>query len=71
MTELNPELPDYIKPSDLILKKRPNKEKEVRQFKNFMEMLNKIQANILFGETLKQMLVYSKFMKELLLGNGS
>lgn len=66
MTELNPELPDYIKPSDLILKKRPNKEKEVRQFKNFMEMLNKIKVSIPFYETLEQMSNYDKFMKELL-----
>lgn len=38
------------------------------QFKKFMEMLNKIQVNILFYEALKQMPVYEKFMKELLSG---
>lgn len=35
-------------------------------FKKFMEMLNKIQVNILFCESLEQILVYAKFMKELL-----
>lgn len=50
------------------MKKTPKKEKEVSQFKKFMEMLNKIQVNILFYEALKQMPVYEKFMKELLSG---
>lgn len=33
-----------------------------------MDMLTKIQANILLCEALKQMLVYAKFMKEHVLG---
>lgn len=38
------------------------------QFKNFMEMLTKIQVNIPFCESLKKMPIYAKFMKDLLLG---
>lgn len=68
MTEPNYELPYYIKPCFSILKKQPKKEKEVGPFKKFMEMLNKVQVSIPFCEALEQMLVYAKFMKELLSG---
>lgn len=36
------------------------------QFEKFMDMLTKIQINIPFCEALEDMLVYAKFMKELL-----
>lgn len=39
---------------------------EVGQFKNFMEMLTALQVNIPFCDAFEQMLVYAKFMKELL-----
>lgn len=50
------------------MKKKPKKDMEVSQFKRFTEMLNKIQANIPFGEALEQMSIYAKFMKDLLSG---
>ncbi|XP_050898001.1 uncharacterized protein LOC127104904 [Lathyrus oleraceus] len=67
MNESNPELPHYIKPPYLILKKKPKKETKVRQFNKFMDMLTKIQINIPFCEALEHMHVYAKFMKEILL----
>lgn len=48
LIEPSAELPDYIKPSYPILKKKPKKEMEVGQFKNFIDMLPKIQVNIPF-----------------------
>ena len=33
-----------------------------------MELFSQLQVNIAFGEALDQMLVYAKFMKELLTG---
>lgn len=68
LNEPNPELPDYIKPSYPILKKTPKKEKEMSKYKKFVEILNNIKVNISLCEALEKMCVYSKFMKELLLG---
>lgn len=42
---------------------------EVGKFKKFIEMLTSLQVNIPFCDALEQMLVYAKFMKELLNGN--
>jgi len=44
------------------------KKKEESQFKKFMELFSQLQVNISSGEALDQMLVYAKFMKELLTG---
>lgn len=68
LNEPKPELPNYIKQPYLNLKKKPKKEKEMFQFKKFMNMLNKIHVNIPFCEALEQIPVYAKLMKELLLG---
>ncbi|GAU34018.1 hypothetical protein TSUD_393640 [Trifolium subterraneum] len=46
-------------------KKKVNEE-DPQQFKKFMKMLHNLQMNIPFVETLEQMPVYAKFMKELL-----
>lgn len=69
LNEPNPELLDYITPSYPILKMKPKLEMKVDQFKKFMDILTKIQVNIPFVEALEYMLVYVKFMKELLSGN--
>jgi len=44
----------------------PSRRDEERQFIRFMDILKKLQINIPFTEALEQMLVYAKFMKELL-----
>jgi len=59
-------VPSYVKLPYPHLAK--NKKKEESQFKKFMELFSQLQVNIPFGETLDQMLVYAKFMKELLTG---
>lgn len=41
---------------------------EVGQFKIFIEMIIVLQVNILFCDAFEQMLVYAKFMKEILNG---
>lgn len=45
--------------------KKPKKEMEVGQFKNLMDMWNKMQVNIPFFDALEQILVFAKFMKEI------
>lgn len=52
----------------MILKKKPKKEIEVDLLKKIMEMLEKIQVNIIFCKAFKQMHIYAKFMKELFSG---
>jgi hypothetical protein len=46
-------------------RKKP-KAKDHQNFKKFMKMFHSLQVNIPFAEALQQMLVYAKFMKELL-----
>lgn len=53
LNELNPELPDYMKPPYPILKKKSNIEMEVGEFKTFMKMLTKIKVNIPLCEALE------------------
>lgn len=53
LTKPNNELPYYIKPPYLILKRKQKKEMQVGQFKKLMEMLNKIWVNIPFCEALE------------------
>lgn len=68
INELTSDLPDYIKPPYPFIKKKPKRDMEVGKFKKLMEMLTELQVNIPFYDALKQMLVYGKFMKELLNG---
>jgi len=42
------------------------KEKQEGQFKKFMELFTQLKVNIPFSETLDQMPVYAKFMKDML-----
>lgn len=62
-------LPDYIKtPYPFLKDKHKKKDEKEEQFKNFKEMFRRIQVNIPFYEAMDQMLVYAKFIKELLSG---
>jgi len=59
-------VPSYVKlPYPHLAKK---KKKEEGQFKKFMELFSQLQVNIPFSKALDQMLVYAKFMKDLLIG---
>ena len=51
LTEPNPSLPDYIKPSFPIIKKKPIQEDEAVVFPKFKEMLTTPQANTLETHT--------------------
>jgi len=44
----------------------PSKKDKDRQFLRFMDVLKRLQINILFTEALEQMPTYVRFMKELL-----
>ena len=59
-------MPPYVKLLYPHLSKK--KEKQEGQFKKFMELCSQLQVNIPFSEVLDQMLVYAKFMKDLLTG---
>lgn len=60
-------LRDYIKAPYTFLKGGPkSNDGKNEQLKIIKEMLRKIQVNIPFSEAMDQMLVYVKFMKELL-----
>lgn len=69
LNKRNSELSYYVKPLYPILKKKTKKEKKDGQFKKFMENAAKHQVNVPFGESLEKMLVYAKFMKDLLTRN--
>ncbi|XP_050909933.1 uncharacterized protein LOC127123788 [Lathyrus oleraceus] len=62
----NPELPDYIKPPYLIIKKKPLQEDEVKLFTKFKEMLATFQVSISFHEILELIPKFAKFMLALL-----
>lgn len=62
----NLDLPDYIKLSYPIIKKKPLQEDEAWLFARFKEMLAKLQVSIYFHEVLELMPKFSKFMKALL-----
>ncbi|XP_050920394.1 uncharacterized protein LOC127138032 [Lathyrus oleraceus] len=66
LNEPNPHLSDYIRPPYHLNKKKPKIKMEVGKFKKFMEMLTALQVNIPFCDALKKILVYAKFMKEIL-----
>ncbi|XP_050909913.1 uncharacterized protein LOC127123760 [Lathyrus oleraceus] len=68
LTEPNPSLPDYIKPSFPIIKKKPIQEDEAVVFPKFKEMLTTPQVSISFHEILELMPKSVKFMKALLKG---
>lgn len=68
LNDLNPKLPDYIKPQYPIIDKKPLQEDEVRLFARFKEMLTTLQVIIYFHEVLEIMLKFAKFMKALLNG---
>lgn len=59
------EVPSYVKLPYPHLSKK--KKKEEGQFKKFMELFSQLQVNIPFSEALDQMLIYAKFMKDLLI----
>ncbi|XP_050919368.1 uncharacterized protein LOC127136901 [Lathyrus oleraceus] len=68
LTELNPPLPDYIKPPFLIIKKKLVQEDEALMFTKFKKMLATLHISISFHESLKLMPNFVKFMKALLKG---
>ncbi|KAL4294136.1 hypothetical protein AHAS_Ahas18G0197900 [Arachis hypogaea] len=59
-----PKAPEY-KPK-MTYPQRLQKETKDKQFSKFLEVFRKLQINISFAEVLEQMLLYVKFMKELL-----
>ncbi|XP_015963487.1 uncharacterized protein LOC107487379 [Arachis duranensis] len=59
-----PKAPEY-KPK-MSYPQRLQKASKDKQFSRFLELFKKFQINIPFAETLEQMPLYAKFMKELL-----
>lgn len=69
LNDLNPVFPDYIRaPYPFLKKKHYKKDEKEEQFKKFKEMLQKNQLNTPSCESMDQMLMYAKFMKDLLSG---
>lgn len=57
-----------MKPPYPILKKKIKKETEVGKFKKFMDILTKLKVNIPSCEALEKIMLYEKYMKDLLIG---
>lgn len=68
LAEPNPPLPDYIKPTFPIIKKKLVQEDEAAMFAKFKEMLDNLLVSISFHEILELMPMFVKFMKVLLKG---
>jgi len=59
-------VPSFVKLPNPHLSRK--KEKEASQFKKFMDLFSQLQVNIPFSEAIDQMPLYTKFMKDLLIG---
>lgn len=62
------EKPKESKPTIKLSYPNRNKKKDQHEknFEKFLEMFKKLEINILFSEALKKVLIYAKFMKDII-----